>query len=75
VGPADRPALTDLWLGRWRPTTGLMERVTIKSDELDARVEELQTEAVWRRAFWIVAGAGVVLALAVAAALYVAYWG
>jgi hypothetical protein len=75
VGPADRPALTDLWLARWWPTTESMDRVTIKSDELEARIEELQTEALWRRAFWLVAGAGVVLALAVAAALYVAYWG
>jgi hypothetical protein len=52
-----------------------MDRVPIKSDELDARVEELQTEVWWRRTAWIVAGAAIVLALAVAAALYLAYWG
>jgi hypothetical protein len=52
-----------------------MDRVTIKSDELDARVEELETEKVWRRTTWLVLGALILIALAVAASIYVAYGG
>ncbi|MCZ4493241.1 MAG: hypothetical protein JWP53_2172 [Conexibacter sp.] len=52
-----------------------MDRVTIKSDELDARVEELETERVWRRATWLVLGALLVITLAVAVSIYVAYGG
>jgi hypothetical protein len=52
-----------------------MDHVTIKSDELDARVEELRTESAWRAALWIVAAAGVIVALAVAVSVYVAYAG
>jgi hypothetical protein len=50
-----------------------MDQVTIRSDELDARVEELRTEHVFRIVMWLVIGAGVILALAVAASLLVAY--
>jgi hypothetical protein len=52
-----------------------MDRVTIRSDELDARVEELQTEKVWRGATWVVLGALLVITLAIAASIYVAYGG
>jgi hypothetical protein len=58
-----------------RPTGNGTDRVTVKRDELDARVEELQTEKVWRRATWFVLLALVIIALAVAAAIYVAYSG
>jgi hypothetical protein len=52
-----------------------MDHVTIRSDELEARVEELQTERVWRLATRLVLGAFLVIALAVAASIYVAYGG
>jgi hypothetical protein len=49
-----------------------MDRVTIKREELEARIDELRTERVFRAVYWAVLGAGVIVALAVAVSLYIA---